>query len=182
MKNSAYLLLIVLFFSISTSVFTDEVIKKVTGAFGDNGEFVPKIVFYINDKEIATQIFNNDTELIEQTGNIPDGIVKSDGLEPGTYIEYTYKNNRKNGKAVTYNEGGHRLSVQNYVNGELSGLQQGFREDGTLKDEYIINHDKLSIHKEYYENGKLKSEEIYENRKTISKKNYDEEGNLILPE
>jgi len=101
-------------------------------------------------------------------------------LEPGTFIEYTYKDNRKNGEAITFDKAGKKKSIQNYKNGELSGLQKGFRESGALKDEYEINHDKPSIHKEYFENGNLKSVETYQDRKTIEKKVYDEEGHLIL--
>lgn len=186
-KTKTIIIISVLLIFLSRFAFAADVTMKINPIKDNRGNTNVEFSFYRGSKKIASQIYDIKRKflLVKEKGDIPDGIVKAYDPLTNVLTEYTYRNNRKDGEAITYYATGEKSSVQNYENGQLSGLQRGFYKNGGLKKEYIINHDKPSRYREYYENGNLKQEVVYligksffEN-KTISKKMYDKSGHLI---
>lgn len=182
--------LLLLFFVLSSSTlaFADEITLKLNFLMEDKANPKMEYAYYNGEKKIPSRVVDirKPFEVIEKTGDIPDGVVTFYDPKTNELTEYTYKNGQKNGECISYYLTGEKSGVQHYKNDELEGLQQGFQKNGTLTNEYIINHDgQPSVERKYYKNGKLKSEATYligksfADNKTLTEKTYNENGNII---
>ena len=184
--KTVLLLLSALF--ISTPASAGDIILKVIPIVEDKANPKVEYAYFDGDQKIASVIYDlmNNMKVLERTGSISDGKVKLYSPPDNALTEYTFKNGQKNGEAITHYANGKKSIVQNYKDDELEGLQQGFREDGSINRENIIHHNgQPSIQREFYENGKIKSETTYmignsfAENKTLSEKYFDEQGNVI---
>ena len=102
----------------------------------------PKTVIYsdTSGKEVAKEIYDDQGNLLETIGAIPDGTV------------------------TEYYDNGSPLAVYNYKNGKLEGTSKGYFESGALRGEWNYKNSLLNgIVQEYYENGKVRHKIEYKN-------------------
>ncbi len=158
-------------------------------------------IFIRDNKEIARQVLGENYKIIEQSGNIPDGIVNLYNTRGQKIAEINYKNNKMNGLSKHY-QNNIIIKEENFVDGVKEGVIRSYDLQGCLfSEEYMENNElvgerksfyksgelktitiyqdvqRLSM-KVYYENGKLKSETNYKNGKVESGRRYDESGKL----
>ncbi|VAW14529.1 hypothetical protein MNBD_BACTEROID05-1145 [hydrothermal vent metagenome] len=94
-------------------------------------------VFYINGKVIARQKEVRE-EIINQSGDIPDGVV-------------SFVNSFKKTHGTEY-----------YLDGQLNGWRRIYSENGQIKKESFYDDGRLVESKEYYSNGELRFEGDYQ--------------------
>ena len=177
MKNTIFFLLMLIVL-IPTFLFAETVRKNIKLPDGKTDA----VGFYVDGKEVATEIFGKDGKVVKITGKIPDGIVKEGYYGNGNLIgEWNYKDDKREGIHKTYYENGNLASEFNYKDGKLEGISKVYYENGKLQIEWNYKDGKLEgISKDYYENGKLYAEWNYKDdkREGICKV-YSENGNLI---
>ena len=80
--------------------------------------------FYVDGKEVAEQTLSSTGSVLEQLGEIPDGIVKELDENGNVRLEATYQNNRLEGTLYRYNERGDITAQETYKEGKLHGPAQ----------------------------------------------------------
>ena len=188
----------VLFLTTSFACSKKEITAKVTKKLSLGTE----ITYYDADKEIGKRIC--DVYDVCSGSNIPDGIVNFSDDETHTNFKGEYKNNKREGKFVYY-ENGRLKTESNYEYNKLDGIGKVYYENGKVNTETSYKHGKQDgIMKTYYDDGSLKEEATYkdnkvnglfvsyykngkvETEKTLKDgklngpaKHYDEDGNLV---
>lgn len=159
----------------------DMVVRRTHVVRGD--DFVESF-FYLNDKEIA-RVKEVHGEIVEQTGEIPDGKVKFFDSYKRTYGEEYYEKEKREGRMRTYFETGELLSEANYDSGKLISKRE-YYADGTLRFEVdhtnvplYLKGKEVGVGKLYYQNGNMKYEwRMTNNDREGFKKSYNQDGSL----
>jgi antitoxin component YwqK of YwqJK toxin-antitoxin module len=85
-----------------------------------------------------------------------------------------------NGEYRGFHKNGLTRVIENYYEGNLSGKQELFLEDGMLWREAFYKNGKLEGNlKEFYDEKMIKKEEFYEGGVLKTAREYDSSGNLI---
>ena len=160
--------------------------------------------FFADQKEIARRTLNAQGDIIEESGNIPDGIVKEYYKNGALKAEVSYIKNRPQGPEISYFKNGKVAFKANYQDGKLEGQYEKYYEGGQLREQGSFARRKLNglqtmyyetgekrlqqeyksgmiegISKTYDKKGNLGTESLWQNGKLISAKVFDKNGNLI---
>ena len=148
--------------------------------------------FYVNGQEVAEETLSPTGAVLELLGNIPNGEVKE--LDENNKIKSVshYKNNKRQGTLIRYDEDGDMISREEYDRGILQGpaenvsyskndflhtkctydnaLLEGLRiatqKDGTVREKENYSHGLLNGECfYYYQNGTLESKEFFKDGK-----------------
>jgi antitoxin component YwqK of YwqJK toxin-antitoxin module len=162
---------------VSSAAVCAEVISETNSKADGTRE----MVFYRRGKEVAKQIIDGGENIIETTGEIPDGIVKQYYESGKVELESNYKESKREGAGKKYYENGKLLAEMTFRDNKIDGLAKTYYEDGTLKSEMKYKNGKLEgLSKEYFESGKLRSERKYKHNQLHGvRKLYFESGNLM---
>ena len=159
---------------------SSEVIRKTRVESGS--EFVQNI-FLRGEEEIARQkVFSEDR--YEQTGTIPDGLVKFFNEYDGSYGEEYYLDNKKHGIAKTYHPAGKLKAEEQYKEGKLLAAKEYYTNGNLCFEIDYTNAPKDVKGKEigngklYYLNGVLKYEWSQNKDQPGYKKSYNPDGTL----
>lgn len=107
------LVCLVLILLLSTSLFAEEIVRKVIYSKDDRTE-----IFYIGDREIARKEFKK-YKLVKETGTIPDGIVESTLKHGKAKLEQEYKDGKIVGSVRRYYKDGVLTTKQIFKNGKI---------------------------------------------------------------
>jgi len=165
---------------------------------------VIKHIFYEGGNEIARQKTDIRGNIIEQSGIIPDGVVKEYFENGQKNLEFNYVDNRPHGPAKGYYENGILYMIMNYKDGKLDGeskkyyengklfqevnykdsethgIDRRYYEDGNLMAEFEFKSGKMNgPSKTYNKNGLLELEMNYKDGKAVRSRRYDENGNIV---
>lgn len=174
-------------------------------------------IYYKDGQEIAEEIIDSAGNRKLVSGKIPDGIIKEKITESdlksslpvqAAYIEWQYKDGKREGISKGYYESG-ELAVEisfrddkregilkgygkngnlevvfNYKNGQPEGIAKAYYESGELRGVInFLNGLLEGVSKEYYKSGRLQKEEHYKKGKFEGKsKSYYESGKLLSEE
>lgn len=177
LNEKMFFMTIVLLSTISCFAGQDmgEVIRK-TQWLDKKGHY--EIFFLKDGLEIARQKIAGKSEVIEQEGKIPDGVVREYYDSGKLMIEAQYKNNRLNGTAKTYHRTGILYQENNYHDGIEDGISKTFYENGQLKFEKNYKSGGLIAVKYFSREGKLTGESSYKDGGIFSQKLFNESGDM----
>ena len=130
--------------------------------------------------ELVLWISGNFKKGNDNSSIINDGILREWYDENNLYIEYNFKNGKKNGVQRRWFRNGQQEILYYYSNGVLDGHQKSWYENGQLKSEWNYLNDKQNgSNKEWYSNGQLKHHKIFKNGILVELiESYDSKGNL----
>ena len=140
-------------------IFTE---KKV--AASSNGK--PTEYHYIlKNKTIAKEFLNENGEVINVKGNIPNGLIKEYNIDGKLVSENNYNAGKFEGVNKTFHLDGKTVAtVKNYKNGVLEGKVFEYYENGNKKLEATYKNGVLNgVLKKYSINGTLLSSAHYAN-------------------
>lgn len=160
---------------LSTAVVYAEVTRKEM----INPDGTVEHVFYSDGKEIAKQKLDDNGDIIQTIGKIPNGVVK--GYYESGKLEYecNYRDNKLAGIVKVYYESGRLMKEWNYKDNKLNGITNWYFENGKLLRQFNYEDGKREgMTKKFYENGGIWSIKTYKNGKFINRKEYDKEGKL----
>ena len=118
----------------------DEVIFK-TRTFRNAQE----CIFYVNNKEIARQKLDRDSNVIESSGAVPDGIAKIYYPDGKLWTEFNYKDNRREGTMKECGPNGKLLREITYSNNKPDGLRKDYDEEGRVTREINYKNGELEV-------------------------------------
>ena len=213
MKKAGFLLLSLAWILLVSSNVFSEVIRttkepQFSEAFLDGGQtnifYGAEYIFVQADREIARQELDMDGNIVEQEGQVPDGLVYEYYDIGAVRTKVNYLNNnpvgiesiydqdnilleerdwkagKLDGLIKTYYKNGKVKTEINYKDGTREGISKHFYVSGSLAWEYDWrNGTYATFMKMYYENGVLSEETIYSDGKIINTKKYGEAGNLL---
>lgn len=158
-------------------------------------------VYYSQGKEIAKETFDDNGNIIDKAGIIPDGTVSKFYESGKIKAEINYKNNKREGKAKIYYENGKLSGEYNYKNNKLEGPYKAYDKDyfsdyyeeGTYRDgkqegpfkQYYSDNKKIKMKgnfkngkidgtlKEYGRNGSIYYKAVFKDGVKNKEKNYD---------
>lgn len=157
MKRITICLLLVLF---STAIVYAEVTRK--SILNPDGTI--EYIFYDDGKEIAKQKVDDNGNIIQTTGKIPDGTVKGYDESGKLVYECNYKDNKLEGIVQVYYESGELFKELNYKSGKLEGIAITYYKNGELSIEENYKDGKLEgIKKGYHRNGEIENIRTYKN-------------------
>jgi len=141
---------------------TAAVYAEVTSETNLKADGTREMVFYRRGKEVAKQIIDDGENIIETTGEVPDGIVTQYFESGKVELESNYKDGKREGTSKKYYENGVLRAEMTFRDNKVDGLEKIYYEDGTVKSEMEYENSKLEgVSKEYYKSGKLRSERQY---------------------
>ena len=177
LNEKMFFVTIVLLSTISCLADQDmgEVVRK-TQWVDKKGHY--EIIFLEDGLEIARQKIAGKSEVIEQEGRIPDGVVREYYDSGGLMMEAQYRNDRLNGTAKTYYRAGVLYQENNYNDGLEDGILKTFYENGQLKFEKNYKNGELVSVKHFRQEGKLTGESSYKDGEIFSQKLFDEFGDI----
>lgn len=136
-------------------------------------------IFFLKDGlEIARQKIVGKSEVIEQEGKIPDGIIREYYDSGELMAEVQYKNDRLDGIARTYHRTGILYQENHYNDGLEDGISKTFYENGQLKFEKNYKNGELGAVKYFSLEGKLTGESSYKDGEIFSQKLFNEFGDI----
>jgi antitoxin component YwqK of YwqJK toxin-antitoxin module len=166
-------MLVALFVMIIVPVITFAgITKKVVEKHPDisSGDRVlpgaPKTVIYSDEsgKEVAKELYDDQGNLLETIGAIPDGIVNEYYESGKVRHQIEYKNNLRDGPCVLFLENGNTAVSWDYRDGMREGMNKVYYPSGALHFALPYeNNEREGIAREYYESGKVKAEYTYKN-------------------
>ena len=109
---------------------------------------IKEIFYYNKGKEIAKETFDNNGDVVEKTGIIPDGEVKEYYENGKIKKEAYFENNKREGETRLYFKNGTLQGKYNYKNDKLDGPYIQYSE----YTEYMEKYPNLP-HLYYYEEG-----------------------------
>jgi antitoxin component YwqK of YwqJK toxin-antitoxin module len=134
-------------------------------------------IFFLKDGlEIARQKIAGKSEVIEQEGKIPDGIIREYYDSGELMMEAQYKNDRSNGITKTYYKTGVLYQENNYRVGVEDGISRTFYENGQLKFEKNYKNGGLIAVKHFSQDGT--GESSYKDGEILSQKLFNESGDI----
>jgi antitoxin component YwqK of YwqJK toxin-antitoxin module len=137
-------------------------------------------VFYSDGKEIAKQKLDDNGNILQTIGIIPNGIVR--GYYESEKLEYecNYRDGKIEGIVKIYYESGKLMKEWNYKDNKLNGITKWYSENGKLMRQFNYKDGKREgASKKFYESGGIRSIKTYKNGKFINRKEYDKEGKLM---
>jgi antitoxin component YwqK of YwqJK toxin-antitoxin module len=134
------------------------------------------------------------TKLIRkgETGQIVEDGFMSGGKQTGTWSTYfkdngklesvtSYLNGKKNGPSFKLDSRGRLIKVENYLMGELNGLNAEYKNGASLRELMYANGKLDGLSKEYTDRGKLfRTIEFKEGEIHGAYKYFDDQGNLTM--
>ena len=130
----------------------DDIFVMTQLAYSDNN-----LLIYINNEyffnckgEItASNVYDLKTKKYTFKGAVKDGKVYSLKEDGSFKTVFMYKNNKKNGLAVTYGEKNNVIVESNYVDDLLDGVTKEYSEEGKLETEKTYKNGVLEKEVEY---------------------------------
>jgi antitoxin component YwqK of YwqJK toxin-antitoxin module len=139
------------------------IIRKTKALEGkDKGKFLRSYLFEGN--EVYSETLDENLEIVETNGTLPDGLVKEFFDNGLTYFECIFKDGKRHGTSRIYYETGKINVEKQYCDGMLNGRAYVYYPTGRLREEFYYVKD--------IENG-LSLNQIYKkykvSRTTVSK-------------
>jgi len=164
--------------------FTNGEINGDSISYYENGNISGKTPFksgsidgynysYYDNNQLRRKTYLKNNEVIDQTvdifnydGKVVSQIIYKNGKRNGLFISYDddgtlkFKQNliddKKNGITIHYHKNGQVFSETNYVDDKEEGIETGYYENGNLwsRKTYVNGEEKGPV-EEYYENGQL---------------------------
>ncbi|HOX54837.1 MAG: toxin-antitoxin system YwqK family antitoxin [Candidatus Omnitrophica bacterium] len=148
------------------SAFPEEVIRKTVDLsmefYGPSQCDTHYIGYYIEEKEIARLCLDRNFNVIQRTGEIPDGVAAE--YYPGGQEKFkeNFKNNMRQGEAAEYFEDGKTKQIFNFIDDKLDGMRTTFYPSGKLSAEIMYKEGKQNgLAKRYFPEGNLAQESTY---------------------
>lgn len=172
------LICLLFIFLLPSVVFAGEVTRK---SFLDCE--ATEHIYYIGDEEVGRRSYSANGNMIEEIGEVPDGIVEE--YEEKRFFVFggkcedtgkklikvvNFKDGKKEGIEINYASDGNLISEENYKNGIKDGIQKWYYPNGKLNSESNYKDGKKNgITRVYQTNGQLAREELYKDGELISK-------------
>ena len=126
--------------------------KALDGA--DKGKFLRS--YMLEGKEVYSEKLDENLEIIETKGKLPDGLVKEFFDNGLTYFECYFKDGKRNGTSKIFYETGKLNVEKEYLNGMLHGKAYVYYPNGRLREEFSYIKDIENGRRlRYYPNGKI---------------------------
>jgi antitoxin component YwqK of YwqJK toxin-antitoxin module len=141
----------------------------------DEGKF--KRSYFAQDKEVFSEILDENLDIISSKGDLPDGIVKEFYESGLVYFECPFKNGKRSGVSRTFYESGKINVEKRYRGGLLNGSAFVYYPSGRLKEAYSYVDDiENGARLKYYPNGRALETSQYKDGflEGLSKTYYDE--------